>query len=73
MFYNQELTPILQFSTNLATPPTKALGPYRIDLFEELLVGSDVAELGRVIGVSFQRAIGRTSANQMDAFCWDEL
>jgi hypothetical protein len=22
MFYNQELTPILQFSTNFATPPT---------------------------------------------------
>ena len=21
MFYNQELTPVLQFSTNLATPP----------------------------------------------------
>ncbi len=24
MFYNQELTPILQFSTNLATPPLLA-------------------------------------------------
>ena len=24
MFYNQELTPILQFSTNLATPPWTA-------------------------------------------------
>ncbi len=25
MFYNQELTPILQFSTNLATPPVQGL------------------------------------------------
>jgi len=25
MFYNQELTPFLQFSTNLATPPSRKL------------------------------------------------
>ena len=39
MFYNQQFTPVLQFSTNLATPPTDGFGDSELRLAGETRTG----------------------------------